>query len=101
MNKGKEQSFEKMWTSAVFELYNVANAQDFERLEQDVAAGKLTKEAFVTKIIECESRAAEKTRLSTCTYSCLGQENNTRQPIRNHGTLPADQIPGRTFFCHV
>ena len=62
LDKGKEQSFESMWMDAVFELYNIANAQDFQRLDTDVAEGQLTKAAFVTKKIECESRAAEKTR---------------------------------------
>ena len=62
VQKGKEQSFESMWSKAVFELYNIANAQDFQRLIQAAAAGQLTKETFVAKIVECESRAAEKTR---------------------------------------
>ena len=61
-NKGKKQSFEAMWSEAVFELYNVANVQEFQRLEKEVAARKLTKVAFVAEKIECESRAAEKTR---------------------------------------
>ena len=51
-----------MWSEAVFELYNVANVQEFQRLEKEVAARKLTKVAFVAEKIECESRAAEKTR---------------------------------------
>ena len=62
VNKGKEQSFEALWSKAVFELYNVANGLDVQKLVGEAAAGQLTKEAFVTKIVECESRAAEKTR---------------------------------------
>ena len=62
VKKGKEVSFEEMWERAVFELYNIASTPDFQRLNQEAAAGQLTKETFVVKIIECESRAAEKTR---------------------------------------
>jgi len=51
-----------MWRDAVFELYNVANSQDFRRLELDAAAGAMSKQQFATKMTECESRAAEKTR---------------------------------------
>ncbi len=46
----------------MFELYNIANAQDSERLAKEAKAGRLTKEAFVTQMIEPESRAAEKVR---------------------------------------
>ena len=51
-----------MWSGAVFELYNIANAKDFLRLTAEAAAGKLSKEEFVAKMIECESCAAEKSR---------------------------------------
>ena len=61
-NKGKERSFDSIWSTVVFELYNIANAKDFERLNREVAAGKLTKETFVSKMAECESGADEKTR---------------------------------------
>ncbi len=62
VNKNNAKCFEALWSSAVFELFNIANAQDFQRLGQETSAGNLTKEAFVTKVIECESRAAERTR---------------------------------------
>ena len=35
---------------------------EFERLEAEAAAGRLTKDAFVASVIRCEFRAAEKTR---------------------------------------
>jgi len=62
VNKGKEQSFEALWSKAIFELYNAANAREFQRLEGEAAAGQLTKETFVRKMVECESRTAEKSR---------------------------------------
>lgn len=62
MNAGQEQSFEASWSNAVFELYNVANTAEFQRLEQEAARRQLTKEAFATKMIEGEFRAAERTR---------------------------------------
>jgi tetratricopeptide (TPR) repeat protein len=61
-NKGESRSFEVLWGAAVFELYNISSARDFQRFELEVTTGKLTKAAFATKMIECESRAAEKAR---------------------------------------
>ena len=62
-DKGKDRSFDSLWSSAVFELYNVANARDFNRISSDAAEGRLDKQTFVAKYIGCESRAAEKTRV--------------------------------------
>ncbi len=61
-NKGKAQTFEEMWEEAVFELYNITSAEDFIRLDREGLAGHLTKDAYVTGVVDCESRAAEKTR---------------------------------------
>ena len=61
-NKGKELTCEDMWNHAVFELYNVENAEEFQRLTLDAVDGKLTKETFATKMVECETRAVVKTR---------------------------------------
>ena len=58
----RERSFEDLWRDAVFELYNIANAEDVVRLTKDAKQGRLLREEFVAKTIECESRAAEKTR---------------------------------------
>jgi RHS repeat-associated protein len=54
--------FEKMWCNAVFELYNIANTDRFQQIDGEVIAGTLGREQYVTKMIETESRAAEKTR---------------------------------------
>jgi tetratricopeptide (TPR) repeat protein len=60
--KGKERSFEELWHDAVFELYNIANAEDFWRLVTEAAEGKLTKQEYVAKFVGFEFRAIEKTR---------------------------------------
>jgi tetratricopeptide (TPR) repeat protein len=61
-DKGKERPFEEMWRDTVCELYNVGNAQDFQRTAERAAAGELTKAGFATRMIEIESGAAEKAR---------------------------------------
>ena len=35
--KGKEQTFEELWRKAVFELYNITGAKDFERFAEEAA----------------------------------------------------------------
>jgi tetratricopeptide (TPR) repeat protein len=60
--KEKEQTFEELWREAVFELYNITNDEDFRRAGKEAYEGRLTKEAYVAAIVDCESRAAEKTR---------------------------------------
>ena len=60
--KGKDVPFETLWSAAVFELYNVMNAKDFDLAEDEVIAGRLTKREFTAKIADCEYHAAEKTR---------------------------------------
>ena len=61
-NKGKKQSFEELWGEAVFELYNVTNGSDVERIKAEAASNKLTKEMYAAAILGCESHTAEKTR---------------------------------------
>ena len=61
-DKGKDRSFEELWCSAVFELYNITNAEDFLRLARRAGERKLSRNEFVSAMIGCESRAAEKTR---------------------------------------
>ena len=61
-NEANDQSFEELWSQAIFELYNITSAPDFNRFRREAGAGRLTKDAFVTGLADCESRAAEKTR---------------------------------------
>ena len=60
--KGQGLPFEELWRAAVFELYNAASVGEFGRLEDDAAAGRLTKAGYAKAVVECESRAAERTR---------------------------------------
>ena len=46
----------------MFELYNILNVRDFQRLKDDVAAGRLSKQEFVARMAEVEWRAGDKTR---------------------------------------
>ena len=61
-NVGKKRSFGEMWCTVVYELYNIASAEDFGRLDLQASSGELSKEQFVIKRFEVESRAEEKTR---------------------------------------
>lgn len=60
--KGDERTFDESWRDAVFELYNITGVDEFNRLCRDADEGKLSKQEYVTGVIACESRAAEKTR---------------------------------------
>jgi tetratricopeptide (TPR) repeat protein len=61
--KGQKRPFEELWHDLVFELYNVTvSSHDFERLENEVAEGGLSRDQFVLGVINAESRAAERTR---------------------------------------
>ncbi len=61
-NPGKEMSFDKAWAIVVFELYNITNSRDFDRLERDASVGRVSREQFAVRGAEIESRAAEKAR---------------------------------------
>ncbi len=60
--KGKNVPFEELWRGAVFELYNITGAKDFKRIESEAAAGKISREEYITGTLAVESRAAAKTR---------------------------------------
>jgi tetratricopeptide (TPR) repeat protein len=61
-NKGQPRSFEEMWQNAVFELHNIAGAETFRRIHDDAVHGRLSRSEYITKGIECESKAADSTR---------------------------------------
>ncbi len=60
--KGQERRFEELWSDAVFELYNIAGVRDFDRIEANAVAGRLSRREFCVKMLETESLAAEKSR---------------------------------------
>jgi tetratricopeptide (TPR) repeat protein len=59
---GEELSFERLWSLAVFELYNAAHEASFIRISRDAAAGRISKQLFAAKMIESESTALYETR---------------------------------------
>jgi tetratricopeptide (TPR) repeat protein/protein involved in polysaccharide export with SLBB domain len=61
-NSDRKRSFDGTWSDVVFELYNIANASDFEKVHRQVAEGKVSKSQYVVKMSEIECQAAEKTR---------------------------------------
>ncbi len=62
LDVGKKLSFDKAWCVAVFELYNIASAKDFDQLDRQASSREISKEQFAGKATEIESRAAEKAR---------------------------------------
>lgn len=61
-NKGTPVPFDELWRGVVFELYNITGVEDFKRIAADAAAGKISREEYITKKLKVESNAAEKTR---------------------------------------
>ena len=61
-DKGKERSFESLWSNAIFELYNIGCSQDVQQLLIDVATDKISKGEYIAQMRKYESRATEKTR---------------------------------------
>ena len=60
--KGNPQSFDQLWSGAVFELYNIANGADSYRIDYELRRGTITREEYVERIWQCEWHAAQKTR---------------------------------------
>ena len=57
-----EGSFDVAWSHLVFEFQNVANADQFNRLQAEATDGKLSKGQFVASSTETECKASEGTR---------------------------------------
>ena len=60
--KRKQINFDESWCSVVYELYNITSVEDFQKLFRAASGGRLSRDEFVTKVSEVESRAGEKTR---------------------------------------
>ena len=60
--RGKKRKPEELWYTAVYELYNITCSAELGRLDDEVAAGRLTKEEYFTRGAEIESAPADKTR---------------------------------------
>jgi tetratricopeptide (TPR) repeat protein len=62
-SRGQDRLFEDLWSSAVFELFNINCYRDFSSFDRKAEEGHITREEFCANRAECESRAAEKLRL--------------------------------------
>ncbi len=60
--KGEPIPFEQLWPAAVFELFNVRNGEQFSRICELAARGELSKFEYVSRYVDCEALAAERTR---------------------------------------
>ena len=98
-DKGKERPFEEMWSKAVFELYNITGAKEFQHADDEAAHDMLSKEQYATKYVEVESLAAEKTAPSTSTSSSRGQRNIVFPPNRTSGILAGVGNRTKTSSC--
>ena len=75
--KGKAQTFEELWCCAVFELYNITNADKFRESGRDATDGKLSREEFVARTAETESpRRRKDSGLLHPRVPALGKEHH-------------------------
>jgi hypothetical protein len=59
---GEELGFEKLWRNAVFELYNLSNTDEFDKVEEAAARGEISKDQYVRQVYAIEHKATERTR---------------------------------------
>lgn len=59
---GQPLSFDAAWSSLVFELLNLSNVSEFNRLERSVLHGRLSRADYVTEMFKLEYRAVELTQ---------------------------------------
>jgi hypothetical protein len=76
-------SGEEAWASFIFELYNIRNAADFERINQDVAKGVCNEEQYVRRYAQLEYEALRQTNAfyrQTWLPACqkVGKNSNSR-----------------------
>src|SRR3954447_17403761 len=55
-------SFDELWSCAVFELNNAANAPEFLELHAKALSGKIVRDDYVREFVRLEHLAAAKTR---------------------------------------
>jgi tetratricopeptide (TPR) repeat protein len=60
--KGQPLSSEELWSCAVFELHNIANAAEFDKVTETAKAGIFEKPAYVFRMYELEHLALQRTR---------------------------------------
>lgn len=50
---------EKLWSGLIFELFNIRNASEFERIENDVINGRCSKAAYIRQFARLEYKAGQ------------------------------------------
>ena len=62
LQETRPASFEELWAVAVFELHNVGNSNEWQKLDEMAEKGQLTREEYALGILTGEIRAAQCTR---------------------------------------
>jgi hypothetical protein len=62
VNNGRPLDFEELWSCAIFELFNAANAEDFIATNSRASEGKIGREEFIRENFRLEFFAAVQTR---------------------------------------
>ncbi len=60
--RGRKKTGEDLSCHAVCELYNITASEEFRRLYADATAERVSKKAYVERMVEIETRATDRTR---------------------------------------
>ena len=58
----KNDSFERLWRSVVFELHNVDASETFRRINQQALDGQISREEYILAMCSTENRSKQRTR---------------------------------------
>lgn len=91
ISDGHNETFEKLWRCAVFELLNLENACEFSEIELAAYDGKCTRDEFVKKKAMLEHRALGKLQrfcMSVWTPWCKTNGFVSNSAVWRHGYHP-------------
>ena len=66
--KGQKIPCEELWSTAVYELYNITCSGDTNEADANVVRGRLTKEAFLARLDAIERRAGRQDTRLLCEH---------------------------------
>ena len=82
-DKGNPQSFDELWSGAVFELHNILNAPDLHRIDDEARIGAIARGEYVERIWRCEMRSPKHAGFLHTRLSSLGEiEARTKPSVR-------------------
>lgn len=61
-SENRAETFENLWSSAIYELHNIEGAAEFLALNEQAESGAISKDEFVKGMFLVEFRAAQRTR---------------------------------------